>query len=263
MTKVALLLASAATVIAAAGVALFLVRPWAGSEPGPPRAAIVDQLSFETAKPEFAHRVTALLERAGYIVDYYPGEEVTVDFYRELPTLGYDFVLLRAHSGLINGGEGDGEAFLFTNESYSQTGYAEEQRERRLILATYGLGSDLSAEIRDLPSYFGIVPDFITSSMQGEFDDTTIVVMGCNGLTSNTMAKAFVEKGAKAVVSWDGLVTGDHTDEATERVLELMLEDGLAVGEAVAQARAEVGPDPWYGSNLLSYLAEEALATAP
>ena len=138
LTKAALLLASAAMVIAAAGVALFLVRPWSGSEPEPPRAAIVDQLSFETAKPPFAHTVTALLEQAGYSVDYYPGEEVTVDFYRQLPTLGYDLVLLRAHSGLINGGEGDGEAFLFTNEPYSQTGYVEEQRERRLILATYG-----------------------------------------------------------------------------------------------------------------------------
>lgn len=257
------LLVAIAMAISIAVVALFLVRPWSGAQSGPPRAVIVDQLTSEMPKPPFVEATSSLLEQAGYEVDYYWGEEITVDFYRELPTHGYDLVLLRAHSGLIQGGDRDGEAFLFTGEPYSGAEYVKDQRAGRLLMATYGLGPDPSFELRDLPRYFGIVPDFIESSMMGEFDDTTIVVMGCNGLTSESMAEAFIQKGAKTVVSWDGLVTGDHTDEATERLLQLMLTDGLSMGDAVERTRTEVGPDPWYGSNLLFYPGEEALSTIP
>ena len=227
-----------------------------------PSAVIVDQLSVGVPEPPFARSVTDQLEAAGYTVDYYPGEEVTVDFYRQLPTLGYDLILLRAHSGLIQGGEREGEAFLFTSEPYNNQKHTEDLSEQRLLSATYSRDS-LSSELSDIPRFFGIVPDFIKSSMTGTFDGATIVLMGCNGLTSSTMAAAFVERGAKAIVSWDDLVTGDHTDAATDRLLELLLQGGLPLGEAVAQTAAEVGPDPWYGSELRFYPLEQAAATIP
>lgn len=255
-----------AVAISIAVVALVLIRPWAGSgqqSDSQLRAAIVDQLTVGAPPPPFVEATTALLERSGYIVDYYPGEEVTVDFYRQLPTHGYDLILLRAHSGLIQGGDREGEAFIFTTESYNQMDYLDEQRAGRLLMATYSLGPDLSVELRDLPRFFGIVPDFVKSSMSGDFDGATVILMGCNGLTSESMAAAFVEKGARSVVSWDGLVTGDHTDEATERLLELMLGSELTMGDAVARTRNEVGPDPWYGSELLFYPEEEAVSTIP
>ena len=34
-------------------------------------------------------------------MDYYPGEQVTVDFYRTLPLRGYDVLILRVHSGIV------------------------------------------------------------------------------------------------------------------------------------------------------------------
>lgn len=227
-----------------------------------PSAVIVDQLSVGVAKPAFAQTVTHQLEAAGYTVDYIPGEEVTVDFYRRLPTLGYDLVLLRAHSGLIQSGEREGEAFLFTSEPYNNQVHTEELSERRLLSATYSRDS-LNSKLSDIPTFFGIVPDFVESSMIGSFDGATIILMGCNGLTSSTLAAAFVEKGARAIVSWDDLVTGDHTDAATDRLLELLLEGQLPLGEAVAQTAAEIGPDPFYGSELLFYPPEQIAAKIP
>ncbi len=254
-----LAVAAAVSISLAAGYFL-LSAPDQGSDV--PSAVIVDQLSAGDAKSPFVHTVTDQLEAAGYTVDYYPAEEVTVDFYRQLPTLGYDLILLRAHSGLIQGGEREGEAFIFTSEPYNNQEYPEELRQRRLLSATYTVDS-LSSNLSDIPSYFGIVPDFVKSSMIGTFDGATIVLMGCNGLTSNTMAAAFVEKGARAIVSWDDLVTRDHTDAATDRLLELLLRDRLPLGEAVTQAAAEVGPDPWYGAELRFYPREQAASTIP
>ena len=48
-----------------------------------------------------------------------------------------------------------------------------------------------------------------------------------------------------------------EADVAAARVLEHLLNDDLSVEDAVAQTRAEVGPDPFYQSELLSYSQEE------
>ena len=78
-------------------------------------------------------------------------------------------------------------------------------------------------------------------------------MMGCDGLTMDATAKAFVDKGAKAVVGWSGRVSASHTDAATEQLLGHLLMERLPTGDAVAQTMAEVGPDPTYGSTLRLY----------
>jgi hypothetical protein len=211
-----------------------------------PRAVIVDQLSLTAPNPSFAATARSLLEQAGYSVDYYPGEEVTVDFYRDLPTQDYDLLVLRVHSALTKLGDKEtDDVSLFTNETYNETKYLDEQATQRLSVGAYYSGWP--------GEYFAVTPVFVRSSMKGEFDDATIILMGCYGLTSDMMAEALVRKGAKSVVSWDGLVTAPHTDAATEHLLRHLLLDGLTVEEATAQSMAEVGPDPQNDSRLLVY----------
>lgn len=252
-------------------VALVALAAWlatsALSGEGPaPRAAIVDQLSLLTPNPAFVETASDMLEEAGYTIDYYPGEEVTVDFYRDLPSHGYELIILRVHSAVpgrdlaiasdvprptlepVLRAIAD-DVVLFTSERYSETRYLDEQRALRLFpVRDYG---DNPGE-----GYFAIGSDFIGSSMRGEFDQTTVVLMGCSGLASDRTAAAFAGRGASAVVGWSGLVSAPHTDAATERLLRHLLVDGLPIREAVAQAAAEVGPDPEYGSTLLVHPSE-------
>jgi hypothetical protein len=212
----------------------------------------VDHLSLTQPNPSFVQTATALLEQAGYAVDYYPGEEATVELYRHLPDRGYELIILRVHSALGRVGDQPADwVTLFTSDSYRRTWYRKEQEKRQLSSVSY---------YEDGPQYFGIMADFIKSSMKGDFRDTTIVMMGCDGLSSDTLAEAFVEKGAKAVVAWDGRVSSAHTDTATERLLQHLLVDGLSPQEAVAQTMAEVGPDPSYGSTLLLYPPDKPVA---
>lgn len=210
-------------------------------------AAIVDQLSLTQPNQDFVASATNILEQAGYRVDYFPGEEVTVHFYRDLPTHDYGLIILRVHAGiseetdLITGEKTKREyVSLFTGEAYRKGKYPEEQI-GRLGKAEYYEGA---------PPLFGIGPDFITHSMRGSFDETLIIMMGCDGLRSQTTAQAFLDKGASAFVSWSRTVSASHTDVATERLLRKLLIDGLPVGDAVAQTAAEVGPDPVYGARL-------------
>ena len=223
-------------------------EPTTGIPSTGPRVAIVDQLALTQPNPTFVEAATDLMEQAGYAVDYYPGEKVTVEFYRSFPRQPYELIIFRVHSAL---GREDGQpadwVTLFTADTYRETWYVDEQKTRRLSKVSY---------YEDGPPYFGIMPDFVRSSMKGDLQGTTVVLMGCDGLATETIAEALVDKGARAVVSWSGLVAGDHTDAAAEQLLRHLVTEGLPLREAVEKTATEVGPDPAYGSVLRLYPPE-------
>jgi len=239
--------AVAIVLAALAGAGVLLAGGGGGSETATKSAAIVDQLSLTQPNPEFVSSARGTLAEAGYIVDYFPGEQVTVELYRTLPERDYDVVILRVHAGITNevdyaSGESSKTEYvsLFTGEPYDANKYAGEQL-NRLGKARYYEGA---------PPLFGIGPDFVKYSMEGTFDDTLIVMMGCDGLRSQRTAEAFLDRGAGAFVSWSKPISASHTDAATDRLLELLLIDGLPTAEAVSQTAAEVGPDPEYQGEL-------------
>jgi hypothetical protein len=243
--SIAALVAAAALFAAALVGALVFWGPSSGGPPGPETAVIVDQLSLTQPNAAFAEEARSVLEQAGYLVDDFEGEEVTVEFYSGLPLRDYDLVILRVHSGQAAvWGEPTDYVGLFTGEPYNDTKYAEAEDAGLVGAATYYHGSE---------RIFGISPEFITSGMWGKFHGTTVIMMGCDGLKSETTARAFIDKGAKAVVGWSGRVSAKHTDAATERLLQHLLIERHTMRDAVALTMAEVGPDPDYGSTLLSY----------
>jgi hypothetical protein len=216
--------------------------------PDQPRAAIVDQLSLTEPNPAFVQTATTTLAQAGYAVDYYSGREVTVELYRELPKHNYDLLILRVHSGLVReilGNTADGRVTdavaLMAGEVYDRAKFGSMGEAGRMGVGVY----------EGNPPYLGIAPTFLRSTMEGRFNKTIIVLMGCDGLFSEETADVFLKKGAGAVIGWSRLVSAQHTDVATERLLQHLLIDGLAPREAVEQTAKEVGPDPKYGSRLL------------
>jgi len=236
-----------AIALAALAGAGALLAGGGGSGTATKTAAIVDQLSLTQPNPEFVSSARSTLTEAGYVVDYFPGERVTVDLYRTLPDRDYDLVILRVHAGItteVDAASGERSkteyVSLFTGEPYDANKYPDEQL-NRLGEARYYEGA---------PGLFGIGPKFVEYSMEGTFDDTLIVMMGCDGLRSQRTAQAFLDKGAKAFVSWSQPVSAPHTDAATERLLERLLIDGLPTAEAVSQTAEEVGPDPVYDGEL-------------
>lgn len=235
------------------GAVAFLLGRGGEESGGDKTAVIVDQLSITQPNPDFVSSARGLLAEAGYLVDYFPGEQVTVDLYRSLPQRDYDLIILRVHAGITtevdaSSGERVEKEYvsLFTGEPYVPDRYPDEQF-NRLGRARY---------TEDSPPLFGIGPRFVTESMQGRFNNTLIVMMGCDGLRSQTTAQAFLDKGAQAFVSWSRPVSASHTDATTERLLERLLLEGLPTSEAVSQTAAEVGPDPAYEGELRVLQAE-------
>lgn len=208
------------------------------------KAAIVDHLSIHQPNPTFNQTASAILEEAGFTVDYYPGEEVTVDFFRNLPKHDYGILVLRVHSGI--GVVEKDWVCLFTSERYTRSKYVDEQLAGRIMAACY-------QNPPEPPYFFGVNPDFIRLSTKGRFQNTIVIMMGCDGLRYPTMAEAFISKGAKAYISWDKAVLASHTDEATIHLLRQLVIEKQTIEKAVSETNKEIGPDPLDGSILLYY----------
>lgn len=245
--RIALVFIVAAIAVVAAAAFLLLSG---GSSPGPKRAVIVDQLSLTQPNSGFVSRVTDTLSGAGYAVDYFHGEEVTVELYRTLPKLDYDLVILRVHAGIteeIDASSGQTTpteyVSLFTGEPYDEAKYSASERVGHLGKATYNSDPDGEA-------LFAIGPRFIEESMTGTFDGAMLIMMGCDGLRSQRTGQAFLNKGASAFVSWSGQVSAPHTDAATETLLQHLIVENKPVEIAVNETAREVGRDPAYGAEL-------------
>jgi len=230
-----------------------------------PKVAIVDHLSFfpEQCNQTFVDTCKNILETSGLTWAYHKGEEVTVNFYRNLPSCGTSLIILRVHSAIMKTEKGIISILgLFTSERYSVEAarkYPEDVESHRLVEAFFS-----EEERKQGISYFGIVPKFVEKSMKGEFKDTIVVMMGCEGIgyinTSTgarvmytDMAEAFINKGAKVYISWDGPVGIDHTDQATVQLLKSLILHNRTIKRAVTETMEIVDKDPTYNSTLHYY----------
>ncbi|MFO7966515.1 MAG: hypothetical protein R6U44_02835 [Archaeoglobaceae archaeon] len=209
------------------------------------KAIIIDQLNLTYPNQTFVREATVLLEKANYEVDYIAGKNVTVDFYRNLPSKNYDLIVFRVHSSASE--YGDKPVVLFSSENYTQDKYQLGQVTDSIQKVYYDYGEEY---------YFAISPKFV-NGLDGNFDNATIIHMGCEGLEQDNMAKAFVGKGAKVFIGWSGDVNAYHSDTATLCFLKEYTLKGRTVEHARLITMGEVGSDPVYKSELW-YYPEEA-----
>ena len=197
------------------------------------KVAYIDPLHAEN--PGFYEDAHMLFSGEGYVFEASLGENVTVEHLRRVAK-GYDLIILRVHSTVNHE-----MVWFFTGEEYRQDKYVLEQLADEVHPARPSLGS------RRL---FAVGADFVNHFMKDRFRDSTILVMGCDGIRSTDLAQAFIDNGAKLYISWDGPVTLEHTDLAFSCLLRAMTEEGMSPEEAMNYAMKVVGCDPVYDSSL-------------
>jgi hypothetical protein len=209
-------------------------------------ATIIDQLSSTYQNSTFWSNANSAFHENGWTMYYYAGSTLSdnIDFYRSLPQRGFRIIILRAHTALQ---KETGTLAIFTSEEWddgkASTAYLTDAMNDRIARVRVTVNST---------AYFGITPNFI-SAMNGDFRNTIIIMMGCDGLTNTKMAEAFINKGAKAYIGWTGPVSSDHTDAATQRLLEHLIFQNQNISTAINETLAEVGDDPVYESTLSYY----------
>jgi hypothetical protein len=204
----------------------------------PLSAALVDALYSSLPNDEFTDSLVAILESAGFEVDVFQGSEITVDFLKTMSE-GYDLVVFRMHSALHSD-----DLYLFTAEPYSVNKYSDEQY-FRLIKEAY------ATETSD--AVFAVNWGFIKRCMANKFNNTLIVMMGCDGSRDSTLVDEFLNQDALAYISWDGPVSIGHSDLATLQLIRHLYVDDLSVKDATQNTNLQTGSDPEWGSYLECY----------
>jgi hypothetical protein len=211
-------------------------------------AAIVDQLTVEPSlinqSADFNTSSTSTLMTAGFDVKYYPGRDITIDFYKNLPSKGSKMMVMRVHSTVRS--ESD-FVDLFSSELFVEGRYL-------------GYGDQISIAEFNLTGkkYFAIGPTFVNASMRGRFDSNTVIIlMGCNSLEEESMAKALVGRGARVVIGWTDWIDLTDTDTVTTVLLEYLLQRKRTIGSAVdeinSRMQTDLGPPPHSGAKLAYY----------
>ena len=218
--------------------------------PRPRTAALVDQVALVAPNPAFTDEAVGLLNAAGFDVDVYTGRRVTVDFLRGLPEQGYQFILFRTHStaDFRPPAPPGRPVFLYTGEPHSRYRYPAEQVQ----------GALMAGRLLDepgAPALFIVGPRFVRETMRGRFAGTTVVLGGCDSLTTPELAQAFVARGAGAVIGWDGLVETGHNDRALLSLTRSLVAEGATPEQAIARVGQALGPDPVFRSHLTLYPA--------
>ena len=90
---------------------------------------------------------------------------------------------------------------------------------------------------------FAVTPKLIRERSIMDYDGTVVVLMGCFGLHSLDLPKAFVGRGASVVIDWNGLVDIKEADKATLTLLRMMLLEKMSVDESVKVTMSDVGSD--------------------
>jgi len=200
-----------------------------------PRAVIIDQLHNDKPNKNFQQNVTNYLESAGYEVDLYTTDDITVNFYKKLPSLNYEFIVIRTHS--LGIGEVEESSSLFTGEIHTRYDHVQDQ-----ISGIIGYGVPfLPREVEELggfealkdQTFFVVGSKFIDELMLGTFPKSKIILAGCETTEGNHLAKSLLSRGASEVVGWDGLVHSRQNDEIIMQVLEETLVNGIELEDAV------------------------------
>jgi len=220
-----------------------------------PRAVILDMMYAKYPNKYFDDTVEKNLQDAGYQVDVYKTENVTVDLYKKLPTMNYALIVFRTHG--LHEGTVEKSASIFTGEVYSKNKHYNEQLARQVekgvpylrseILAHGGYGAFVNE------TYFVIGSRFIDQSMVGTFPNSTIIIGGCDSMSNNLLAKSFISRGASGVVGWNNLVSSSDNDKGIMMVIDEIILNKKTVKDATKTVVANFTTNPTFPAKLEYY----------
>jgi len=198
------------------------------------KAVIIDQLYRDLPNPHFQNKTMSYFIKAGYDVDLYTTDDITVDFYKNLPSMDYEFIVIRSHSLAIYGDKPS--EWIFTGEKYSTEVHIGETLSGQLSPGVpYIVTEDQTITYSDAlkERHFMIGSKFIDESMVGQFPGSVIILGGCETMPHELLANALVKRGASSVIGWNELVGSSFNDRVNSSLLEEILVNGLKIDEAV------------------------------
>jgi len=215
------------------------------------KAVIIDQLYQDFPNESFQQNATKLLTDGGYEVDLFTAADITIDFYKELPRMDYEFIVLRSHSLAIYGK--NPSSWIFTGEKYEAGRYTQEQLSGMLspgVPFRQGQISQMTQTDAKSERLFMIGSKMVDKMMEGQFPGTRIILGGCDTMSLSFFAESLVKRGASSVVGWNGLVELRDNDAVMLSLLDEIFNENLEMGDAVEKVTNDYKGKTYYGTKL-------------
>jgi hypothetical protein len=193
------------------------------------------------------------MQESGYKVDIYTTDDITVDFYKKLPSMNYEFIYIRTHS--LEDLTSEQPTFLFTGEKYDIEKHTNEQQLGQVVKGIPIYEQELSGILKNKESmtekmYFVIGSKMIDELMVGTFPQSVIIIGGCESLRSYDLANSLISRGASAVIGWDSTINSDENDEVMLSFLEMILSENYDIPDAARLINEKYSPDMEFSSKL-------------
>lgn len=231
------------------GLGLLFLRytflPVLPGNPGAGRIALVaDSLAEDYPNPGLIDHIARVLREAGYRVEVYYNESVSMELYSRLT--GYDVVILRIHGGkaVYRGPDGGLHRIngLFTGLPWREE--YEPYRASWVATRAFPYGSNRA--------YLAVLPRFFEERLVGRFrPGSVVVVASCYSLYTRDIADALAEKGLSGFIGWRGPVTVEYMDRALRLLVDKVFLENKTWEEAVGEVNRLLGPDPYYHQYLV------------
>ena len=235
------------------------------------RAVIIDSLYDDVPSKYFHDQAKKYLTDAGYQVDLYITENATVNFFKKLPSMNYQIIVMRTHA--LEAETEEKPIMIFTGEKYDEEKYVYEQlfgqlqRGTPLLDRTFSIQEEESSGwiqvnettrmmsspanlVEEKDEYFVVSPEMITNGMEGKFPNSTIFLGGCSTLKNPSMAESLIQKGASEIIGWDDLVSSSDNDRALLKLLEKTLAENMTTREALDEVMSDWKSNPKYESRM-------------
>lgn len=200
------------------------------------RAVIIDQLHNDKPNEDYHKNVTSYLEAAGYKVDLFTTDEITVNFYKRLPSMNYEFIVLRSHA--LGFGTVEESASLFTGEKYTEDKYLNEQFAGQVGRGVPYLPEQVEQrgglEALANETYFVVGSRLVNDLMMGSFPKSVIILGGCETVEGKFLADSLLQRGASEIIGWNGLVSSGDNDKVIMELLEQTLVNEMEIKDAVS-----------------------------
>jgi len=218
-----------------------------------PLAVIIDQLHDSIPNPYFQEKAIQHLELAGYKVDVITTEDITVDFYKNLPSMNYKYIVIRTHG--LEDVNYNNATYLFTGEKYDVNQYIPEQLSHQL-----GKGAPIYEEAMNLLKekkeslddrmYFLVGSKLVDELMVGKFPDSIILIGGCESVRNKDLAESLILRGASEIVGWDRTIGSIENDRIMLAFLEKTLVDKEKIQDAVIELNDKYSSELQFSSEL-------------
>ncbi len=199
------------------------------------KAVIIDQLERDMPNPSFQNQTMEYFTKAGYEVDLFTYDDITIDFLKNLPSMDYDFIVFRSHALAIYGDKPS--SWIFTGEKYSEKKYIQEQLAKDLISRAVpyrvSLAKDLGYDTASKDRHFIVSAKFVKDLMIEKFPSSVVILGGCDTMAHPDFGHAFIERGASSVIGWNGLVGAAQNDQVIMSLVEEMVIKKSEIGDAV------------------------------